>query len=107
MVHDDPLLRKCKSAANSRNGILGRYTNIPRDNRTCTICNSGDIANELNVLFRCTNSKSMALGQFFSKNFKINPQFQNLSDEDKFKYALSFVDTSISLYSGNYIEYAK
>ena len=40
---------------------------------------------------------------FFQNVSNIIPQFQNLLDEDKFKYTPSFVDTSISLYSGNYI----
>ena len=49
----------------------------------------------------------MALRTIFKKlkNSNISPHFQNLSEEDKFKYTLSFVYTLISLLRQLHMQY--
>ena len=53
----DPYKRKCLSRLRVSNHNLqieiGRYQNIPREERLCKICNSGEVENETHLLLSC------------------------------------------------------
>ena len=44
----------------------GRYSGIPRQNRICTVCNTGSIENEQHFLLKCTAYKFLR-EEFFLK----------------------------------------
>ena len=57
VVIKDPYKRKCLSRFRVSNHNLqieiGRYQNIPREERLCKICNSGEVENETHLLLSC------------------------------------------------------
>ena len=49
-----PYKRKCLSRLNHNPQIeIGRYQNIPCEERLCKICNSGEVENETHLLLSC------------------------------------------------------
>ena len=53
----DPYKRKCLSrfrvSSHNLQIEIGRYQNIPREERLCEICNSGEVENETHFLLFC------------------------------------------------------
>ena len=48
---------KFKCANSKIPTIVGRYTNKPLEDRTCTVCESEEIGNEYHYLFKCSKFK--------------------------------------------------
>jgi len=78
--------------AQLRSGILplqveiGRYSNMPLENRKCLLCNNGEIEDEYHFLFNCsfyTNEREL-----FVRNINFN-NYEGLPYADKMKYLFS------------------
>ena len=83
-VIKDPYKRKCLSRFRVSNHSLqieiGRYQNIPREERLCPICNSGEVESETHLLLSCKayeHSRENLRSTFEntpSNGIRLNPQ---------------------------------
>ena len=68
----------------------GRYSNIQKTHRICKLCNSGEIGDELHLVIKCKYQNiDRERNVMFNNVNKTTPQFQSLSDKNKFVYLLS------------------
>ena len=78
-------LCKFKCANSKIPAIVGRYTNKPLEDRTCTVCESGEIGNEYHYLFKCSKfneERSKYIKEYFINNpseYKMNQLFNKSS----------------------------
>ena len=52
--------------------ILGRYSNKPLEDRTCTLCESNEIGDEFHYLFKCSKFKDERI-KYIKEYFLNNP----------------------------------
>ncbi len=57
----------------------GRWQNIPREQRKCTLCNSGDIGDEFHFLFVCQNLKDDRK-KFLKEKYTCRPNCLKFND---------------------------
>ena len=84
-----------------------RYTDIPRHNRLCTLCNMGELGDEFHYLFNCkhqeiSNSRKIYLSKFYHINpnvIKMHHLFNSASVKKQIKLS-KFIST-IFLYAQN------
>ena len=79
-VIKDPYKRKCLSRFRVSNHSLqieiGRYQKIPREERLCPICNSGEVESETHLLLSCKAYEHSRenLRSSFENGIRLNPQ---------------------------------
>ena len=56
----------------------GRYTNIHRENRTCTLCNTNNVGDEYHFLLECT-SLSLIREKYIPKYYSTRPNYYKYS----------------------------
>ena len=80
--------------AQFRSGILplgvevGRYTNVPLDERLCSLCNANAVEDELHFLCSCSLYNDERKALFTRAPLKTN-DFSILDDLDKFVFMMS------------------
>ena len=81
---------------------VGRYSNVPRNQRFCNKCNSGSIGDEIHFLINC--DKFLNDRKTFFELVENNVQnFSNLNDEQKFIYLLTSENIPVLNAIGKYI----
>ena len=71
----------------------GRKFNIPRVDRKCNLCDSGDIGDEFHFLFACSHEHILATRLKLEHQIrKINVGYSTLNEHDKFTYLMSMAD---------------
>ena len=45
--------------------VLGRYNNIPRENRICQLCQSGEVGDEYHLILKCSNTMLQAYRELY------------------------------------------
>ena len=82
----------------------GRYTVpvTPIKERTCRYCQLDEIDNEIHFLVKCSKF-SIKRNCLFGKIGSINPNFENLTDEEKVTSMLCPVDTKVAKLINKYI----
>jgi hypothetical protein len=89
--------------AKLRCGILqlhvesGRFNQTSLENRTCNICNDGNIEDEFHFICKCTEY-SNERNKLFSQHEVKNNNFRNFSDEDKFIYILENSNRDLAIF---------
>ena len=74
----------------------GRYTNTPREQRVCEMCNTRAIGDEFHYLLVCTEISFVALRDAFLNDIQnINTNFTNFDKKSLFYYIMSLNDSSI------------
>ena len=74
----------------------GRYKNIPRSQRKCTICDADEIGDEFYYLMNCINQTFTNLRvNFLEHLFEQNSQLQYLNLECLFKYIITMSEMTI------------
>jgi hypothetical protein len=71
----------------------GRRGKTPRENRICTSCQSGLVQDEFHFLIVCDKSHEKRQ-RLYNDISILDPEFQKLTDSDKFKYMLSTSSSS-------------
>ena len=97
--------QKCQRSLMSqiRSGVLplqievGRYHNIPLDNRTCQVCNTGVIEDEFHFVCICPHYTRLRNVMYESAK-KINDNFEGLDDKEKFIFLFKHSQMSVSRY---------
>ena len=86
-----PMAPKYRSAlAKLRTGILpleievGRYRNLPEDERFCKICDTGLVEDELHFLFNCPAYDDIRKSFFFDKAKQCISNFLDMDIHSKF-----------------------
>jgi hypothetical protein len=60
---------------------IGRRINVPRDQRLCTHCKSGDVGDEFHTLFLCHNQNLSSLRKTAIENIcYVTDSFRHLSE---------------------------
>ena len=80
------LLTKFRISDHNLEVELGRYRNIPREQRTCKVCNTLD--DEFHFLLNCQINKDIRIN-FINKIININPNFNQLASLDKILFILN------------------
>ena len=76
----------------------GRYQNLNRNERFCSMCDLNEIGSELHVLFICSNNGLRAKREkLFNQIKSFLPQFSNLLLNDKLLYMLSCCDNDLTM----------
>ena len=78
----------CKfKCANSRiPTITGRYSNKPLEDRTCTVCESNEIGDEIHYLFKCSKfheARSKYIKNFYCRHPSGNRMFELFNSKNK------------------------
>ena len=82
----------------------GRYTNIERNLRLCSICNLQEIGDEYHYFSNCENEKLKKLRkQFLKELIDINCNFSSLGSNELFLYCVSMNDENIINPTAKYI----
>jgi hypothetical protein len=82
---------------------VGRYRNLPRQARLCTLCNMA-IGDEYHCLLECFDQNlTLIRNKYLTTIFQINPMLQKLSRKTLLKYILLFSDKSILKETAGYI----
>ena len=82
----------------------GRYNKIKRENRSCYICNTTDIGDELHLMFKCNNTQiTDARKAFLSNLYKISPELLNLPEKDRLTYIASCKDENLQIHLGKFL----
>ena len=82
---------------------MGRFTDVPRKERFCKLCNLHDIGDEFHLVFKCQNAKIVRYRKQYLKNDLIRPsmfQFINLLKVAKSEFISSlskFLKCTLSL----------
>lgn len=85
----------------------GRYSQIPRAQRICKICNDGQVGDELHLLFNCKQSDIVIERQLLLYNiYKAIPQLEDQPLIFQFKYLLQCSDESIMIGLGKFLSKA-
>ncbi len=75
---------------------IGRRTNIPKDQRFCSKCQSREVGDEFHTLFRCQNPNLVDIRQkAIFEIGRVVESFHALSEKDKFNYCLLACDENI------------
>ena len=82
---------------------VGRFSNIPRNERICKKCSSGCVEDEIHFLTNCENFKSDrdALFDFVCQRI---PNFSILDNQHKFIYLLNCEDNQVLNAVGKFIK---
>ena len=81
----------------------GRYKNIVRNDRVCTICDQNVMGNEIHYVMFCSNTLMAEEREtFFRDIYKINTLLQVLDLDSLFYYILSMKDENIIKRNSNY-----
>ena len=76
---------------------VGRYNNIPYEERICSHCDLNEVGNEQHYLMQCANTKfSVIRTNFITNLFRINYSFRFFNNHDLFIYIMSMKDKSIN-----------
>lgn len=73
---------------------LGRYKNISVDKRLCTLCNNGDVEDEIHFVTVCNKYDSLRNIFYNAINDK-NLYFANMQHKDKFSWLMCNEDVTI------------
>ena len=65
----------------------GRYTNVPLENRTCTLCSNNLIEDEIHFMCVCEKLQHIRSG-YFSKYCEKSNVFSSIDNESKFVYIM-------------------
>ena len=84
----------------------GRYVNLPEENRTCELCNTGEIENEKHFLCICNVFSKWRANLYCSINNNV-PHFTDMSNDDKFDYLMKFEQIKASKFVLKCYEYRK
>ena len=83
---------------------LGRYRSVQRDQRICTLCQSGDIGDEYHYFMKCTDIYLHGIRKTYLKSiFTCNTQLKYLPEDSLFVYLLSGFDRTIVQETAQYI----
>ncbi len=66
---------------------MGRFWDKRINERVCLICNSGEVENELNVLYVCTTYSNYRENMYSTVN---NDNFLNMSNDKKLVFLLKY-----------------
>ena len=76
---------------------VGRYNNIPYQERICSHCDLNEVGNEQHYLMQCANTKfSVIRTNFITNLFRTNYSFRFFNNHDLFIYIMSMKDKSIN-----------
>ena len=81
----------------------GRYQGIPRHNRVCPRCSSGEIEDEIHFLFSCTHLND-GRKNLMSQIYKNCAEFMNLDIKNKFVWLMNCENKDILLELCSYIK---
>ena len=82
-----------------------RYSNIRRNERYCSICNSNEIGDENHYLLKCTNDNLEKLRNDFIKEItKILKEFKIMDKINIIKYCIKMSDPVIQNITAKFIE---
>ena len=71
---------------------VGRYTNTPKQERICPLCNDG-VGSEEHYLLNCANHKiCQERNPVLNNIMSMNPNFNDMETKDKCKYILAYKD---------------
>ena len=81
----------------------GRRCRVPRQDRVCSHCDSGDVGDEFHTLFLCEHSSLVELRQaFVSSVCGIVESFDLLNPRSRFLYCLTAADLDICVLVGKF-----
>ena len=66
--------------------IVGRYSNKPLEERTCTVCESNEIGDEFHYLFKCSKfneARSKYIKNFYCRHPSGNRMFELFNGKNK------------------------
>ena len=82
----------------------GRYKNVSRENRLCTLCSDNEIGDEFHYFMKCSNNYMSATRQtFLNFLYSLNAQLKAFSDDCIFKYLVGGFDRNLILKTAQYI----
>ena len=81
---------------------MGRYKNIPREQRICKFCNLNAVDDEYHFFLYCQKNTAFR-NDFFSKISELKPSFIQNQDLDKLKIILN-PDYELLTHLGNFIK---
>jgi hypothetical protein len=94
------LLAQFRSGTLQLNIELGRFRNIELESRLCEMCNMNVIENEFHFLCECPGYELDRQTMYSEIANRIN-DFENMSDNDKFKYILKYEWKKLAKYLQN------
>ena len=60
---------------------MGRWSNVPRENRVCTFCNLNAVGDEFHYLFVCTDAAiSNARNKYLPDKYTIRPNIHKFQE---------------------------
>ena len=74
---------------------VGRYRNIPLENRLCRACNDDIVEDEIHFLCQCTKYAENR-NNLYAQAAHLDPYFYSLDDIDKFVFLMSNCQKSVS-----------
>ena len=81
-----------------------RYQNVASDKRLCTICEGGEVGDEIHFLTKCSNSKMIeSRHKFFENARKIQPQLHSFNPQNIIEYCLILHDETLFNSFGNLV----
>jgi ribosomal protein S24E len=82
-----------------------RKSNIERNMRKCTLCDTGAVGSEVHVLMLCQNPRIQQLRLNLDHNInKVISQWKSIPDLQKFIYLVSAVDENCNFYFAVFLE---
>ena len=79
-------IAKLRSGTLPLNIELGRYTNVPKEQRTCKMCNYNVIEDELHFMFKCPKYLTLRLILFQKVYTKTLVDFSTMSDMEHIQF---------------------
>ena len=81
---------------------MGRYINIPVEDRICCVCDSNEVESEIHFLISCSRY-SQQRQSFFQTISTIYSDFMDKDDETKFIVIMSSIDKTIVVTTAKFI----
>ena len=74
-------ITKLRTSNNKLAIVLGRYTNIPREERICRVCNLGKMGDEYHLFFECNNNEVLRFrNEFIPLYYRCRPNMRKFCE---------------------------